>query len=817
MASQRKNYWPFVTLFFGILLVIVALPQNAKWWAPSFLRTPTFHFGLDLVGGTQLDFRISEQEINEQIDTLQTELQNMKAGGLSTAEDIANLEQQIIVLKSQQDNVMEAIRAVLERRINALGVSEATITPSYVGNEKHLLVECPGVVDVQQCIDTVGKTIALEFKEEFTEATADFEKSIRDKATATLSRITQSGETLAVVGQDLSNELGVAYTPDGNFFRSDLPKGLESLWDAPAGGPIRRIEGSITGSVQAEDGSTQTKEIPGIFLARVIGPRTQTGRTLNDAPSAFGLLATQEPNSEYKTYSKKALDTTVPEPVATKLRSMTSGDLQSVDAGDGTARVLFLRSLQPGQEKMGASHILISYKGAIQADAGVTRTKEEALTLAESLKKRVDAGENFTTLATQFSDGPSKETGGSLGEFGRGEMVPQFEAVSFTLAQGAISTPVETQFGYHIIRSDRAPFSSEDHADWDELIVRGDNALSRADALITKLKDGEVKTMEEVAHIEHIFFSLVPTGWKDTALDGKRFRSASVTLDPNSNRPVVQITFDKEGGDLFAELTKKNIGKRIAIFVGGQLVSAPTVQAEIIGGTAVITGSQNLEEARLLATDLNTGAIPAPIYLTGQRTVEATLGASAMQTSLKAALVGMVILMLFLLFVYRLPGLFADIALLSYAFLLFALLKLPLFLFSSQYIVLTLAGMAGIILSIGMAVDTNVLIFERMKEEMRKGKSLKTAARIGFERAWPSIRDGNASTFITCAILFMIGTSIVRGFAITLAVGLLISMFTAIAVTRWLLARIADTPIAEKRWLFFRANASDVPSSNNGN
>src|SRR5205823_2809729 len=133
------------------------------------------------------------------------------------------------------------------------------------------------------------------------------------------------------------------------------------------------------------------------------------------------------------------------------------------------------------------------------------------------------------------------------------------------------------------------------------------------------------------------FFSLAPTGWKDTDLDGKHFRSATTVLDPTTNRPVVQITFDDAGGKLFQELTKRNVGKRIAIFVGGDLVSAPTVQNEISGGVAVITGSASIDEAQKLAQDLNTGAIPAPIYLSGQRTVEATLGAQALDTSVKAA------------------------------------------------------------------------------------------------------------------------------------------------------------------------------------
>ena len=188
---------------------------------------------------------------------------------------------------------------------------------------------------------------------------------------------------------------------------------------------------------------------------------------------------------------------------------------------------------------------------------------------------------------------------------------------------------METPFGYHLIRADKAKTVAPDMASFNELIVTGENAAVRAQELQTRLQSGNVRSTEEAIPVRTLFFSLKPTGWKDTALDGKHFRAASVTLDPVTNIPVVQILFDTEGGRLFQELTKNNIGKRLAIFVGGELVSDPVVQQEISGGTAVITGSRNFDDARLLAQDLNTGAIPAPIHLVGQYTVEATLGASA--------------------------------------------------------------------------------------------------------------------------------------------------------------------------------------------
>ena len=787
---------------------MVALPQESKQWAPGFLRNPSFHFGLDLAGGTQLDFRISERELNEQMAQLKVELDHL-IDVEGDPERIAILQLQLNTIQEQKRNVVESIRTVLERRINAMGVSEAIITPSYIGNEKHLLVECPGVVNVQDCIEIVGKTIKLEFKEEFTEATEEFEDEVRKRAEFAFARITESGETLSTVGQDLSDELGISFQNEVNIFQEDLPDELGVLWNRSAESEPIFKEGIVTLPGQDSSGETQDTEIPGIFIAEVTKEKTQEKQVLTDAEEAFALLEEQEEGLTFNKHESKTLDDSVPVQISGILKESQPGELKTIALNDGTARVLFLSFILSGGESMEASHILVSYKDAVSASPDITRSKDEALQLAKDLATRIEQGEDFEKLAKENSDGPSGEQGGSLGSFNRGEMVPQFEDVSFTLEEGEISDPTETQFGFHLIRSDKAASKSSDIATYNELVVTGENALSRADEIVNRMKTGGVFTTQDQAHIRTLFFSLIPSGWKDTPLDGKHFRSASVTLDPTTGVPVVQITFDDEGGKMFGDITGRNVNKRIAIFVGGQLISAPVVQTEILGGTAIITGSNSFEEARTLATDLNTGAIPAPIFLSGQRTVEATLGATALRTSLQAAMIGIFVLMIYMVLIYRLLGLVADIALSAYAFLFFAFLKMPLFLFSSNYIVLTLAGMAGVILSLGMAVDANVLIFERIKEELRKGKLLKTAVRTGFERAWPSIRDGNASTFITCAILFMVGTSIVRGFAITLGTGLILSMFSAIVITRWLLKFVADSALANNMKLFGVKNTNE--------
>lgn len=798
MANRSNLFWPIVAAVIAALILIISLPKQYREWAPGFLQRPDFHLGLDLVGGTQLDFRISEDEIASQLEDLDKRIAELEAAGGGQELDALRFQRQAI--EQQQANLVESIRTVLERRINALGVSEATITPSYIGGEKHLLVECPGVVDVQECIATVGKTIQLEFKEEQTEADAAFEQGVRAKANDAFARLGRSGQTLTTLGQDMGDELGVAHQEPRTFFRDTLPNGLGQLWTAQTGKPVK-VEGSVTQAVPNDQGGTTEEQIPGVFIAQLTSPLTQTGRIVNEAPTAFDLLAKSE-GGEYRFSPDRKLDETVPAGVAGALRSMQPGELKTVSLEDGSAKLLFLRGFTPGQEEAQASHILVAYKGASEAPASVTRTKEDALKRAQDLKRQLDGGAAFADLARAQSDGPSRAVAGSLGPVTRNSLVPAFEEYVFSAPVGQISDPIETPFGYHLIRVDKAPAVTADIASFDSLTLTGPGADTKVMELMGRMQAGEVRKSDEAIGVEFIFFSLQPTGWKDTPLDGKHFRSAAATLDPTTNFPMVQIIFDDEGGRMFQELTKRNIGKRIAIFVGGQLVSAPTVQSEIIGGSAVITGSQNIQEAQVLARDLNTGAIPAPIHLAGQRTVEATLGADSLNASLKAALVGIVILMAYMLLIYRFFGVLADLALLIYAVIFLAILKLPLFLFTSQYIVLTLAGAAGMILSIGMAVDTNVLVFERVKEELKKGKLLKTAIETGFDKAWPSIRDSNISTMITCALLFLIGTSIVRGFAITLGMGVIISMFTGMVISRALARYAATTAVANNPKLF---------------
>lgn len=273
---------------------------------------------------------------------------------------------------------------------------------------------------------------------------------------------------------------------------------------------------------------------------------------------------------------------------------------------------------------------------------------------------------------------------------------------------------------------------------------------------------------------------------KSTGLTGKDLKKASVTFGSAArgakSGPQVSIEFTSEGADKFAAITKRNIGKPLIIFLDNQPVEAPTVQQEILGGSAVITGNFTPEQAKNLSIQLNAGALPVSIEILQQHFIGATLGAQSIQRSLLAGIIGISLIMIYMVAYYGLYGLIADLALIIYTLLVLAVFRTGAFVMSP--ITLTLAGIAGFILSIGMAVDANILTFERMKEELRSGKKGKAALEAGFARAWTSIRDSNVSSMITAMILLIFGTSVVRGFAVTLLIGVLVSMFSAIVTTR---------------------------------
>ena len=329
--------------------------------------------------------------------------------------------------------------------------------------------------------------------------------------------------------------------------------------------------------------------------------------------------------------------------------------------------------------------------------------------------------------------------------------------------------------------------------------------------------------------------------WKNTELTGKYLKRATLQFNPNDGSPEVSLEFNTEGSKMFEDITGRNIGKPVAIFLDGYPISVPTVNDKITGGAAVISGRFNVDEAKLLVKRLNSGALPVPISLISQKTVEASLGSKSVDNSLKAGLIGLLLVSLFMIIYYRLPGLLSVISLLVYGLTVLAIFKaLPiwlalvlvitmiglifytfselkifngtlavlfviigvlLFFYAQQAVTLSLSGVAGFILSIGIAVDANILIFARTREELKLGKSVSQAVDSGFKRAWPSIRDGNVSTIITCLILMFFGTSSVKGFGTTLFIGIAVSLFSAIVITHTLFVLILGEWLEKRTWL----------------
>lgn len=426
--------------------------------------------------------------------------------------------------------------------------------------------------------------------------------------------------------------------------------------------------------------------------------------------------------------------------------------LEPIETAEGWNFLQVISSEDRGKEVQ-ARHLLICFRGAKFCENDIS--KDEARAKIDELKTQTNP-DNFEQLARENSTEPgADQTGGDLGWFGTGMMVKPFEDAAFALPVGAISDPVETDFGFHIIHKR------------DE---RSLTAYSVARILIRKKTEAD--------------YLPPPEPWKNTGLSGKHLTRASVQFDPNTNTPQVGLDFNSEGKDLFAAITTRNVGKPLAIFLDGFPISIPSVQNAILNGQAVITGSFTVAEAKLLAQRLNAGALPVPISIISQQTVGATLGAASVKATLKAGLIGFALVALFMILYYRFAGLLSVVALAIYAVFVLALFKLiP--------VTLTLAGIAGFILSIGMAVDANVLIFARLKEELRAGKGIADAVEDGFKRAWPSIRDSNFTTLFAALIFFWFSTSLVKGFGLTLSIGIVVSMFSALWVTRIFMRLVA--------------------------
>lgn len=659
-----------------LVMGTVALPDSIKSNLPdapvlNWIKSQKTTLGLDLQGGTQLDYRID-------------------LSGVEERNNDGNLENDLVVR-----DVVEGVRSTIVRRVDGLGVSEPNIYTSDVAGEKHIIVELAGIKDVDEAKAVVGKTIQLEFKELKTEEDPEFVSKIREEAQATLNRVLEAPDTFELVAEEVKTaDNRIEHRATRENFESQLP-------------------------------NNQKEALVNMEVGQIFGELVENSGDF--AISGNGQIVERKGFIALKLEGKELRDRT-----------------------------------ETTDEEVRASHILIAYEGAQRSEQ--TRSKTEAFAEAERLLAELKAApDTFAAVATENSDGPSASSGGDLDFFGRGVMAPAFETAAFGMEVDQISEVVETDFGYHIIQ-------------------------------VTDKKEAvETTTQENFYTYSEILYDTSDDPWKATGLDGSQFRYATVVYD-HIGTPQVSIQFDDEGSKLFEEITERLNGQQLAIFVGGELISAPRVNQKITGGNAVITGNFSLQEALQLSNDLNTGAIDAPIVLSGQNTISASLGENALNLSLYAGLIGLIALAIFMVLYYRLMGVFAVIALAIYSVIIVFIIK-------TTGIVMSLAGIAGIILSIGMAVDANILIFERTKEELADGSSYLTAISTGFDRAWSSIRDSNVSSLITCVILWFFGNSIVRGFALMLGIGILVSMFTAITVTKSFLQTVQGTKISKNNFL----------------
>ncbi len=320
------------------------------------------------------------------------------------------------------------------------------------------------------------------------------------------------------------------------------------------------------------------------------------------------------------------------------------------------------------------------------------------------------------------------------------------------------------------------------------LDFREERTAEETDAILQKQKEGDQDALAQDAY------------YKPTQLTGKYLIDSQVTFDQFGSAQV-SLKFNDEGREIFSKLTKDNVGKTVAIYLDNEAISKPRVNEEITSGDAVISGTFSTEDAKQLSQRLRAGALPVPISLMSQQNIGASLGKESLEKSLFAGFIGLLIVMIFMIMFYRLSGIVASVALLCYSSFNLAIFKLSNVI--PQFgITLTLAGIAGFILSIGMAVDANVLIFERLKEELALGKSLVSALDEAFKRAWPSIFDGSFSTIITCLILYFLTSGTVKGFAITLMVGVLMSLVSAVFITKIFMKAVVSIMNDKNLWLF---------------
>lgn len=770
-----------------LLMLVVVMPTSWKDYLPEsgitdWLKAREVKYGLDLQGGVLLDYRMDLRKAEEY-----------------NSDD--NPDNDVNVAE-----LIQGVRATLESRANALGLSEPLVYTSEIGDETHIVVELAGESDLDAAKEIIGKTIQLEFKTQKKDIDEEAEKNkAATEARAVLEKALQGDKEFNLVGVAAKKLDGSVAFEEQAWFQDELPGDLSKVWNAPLNEIVPDLIFATRGYIYDGQGLTEDK---GYFIVRPKSKAT-VSRTKTEPGEDFDTVAKAESsdpeNIDLGLKSKEEL----PVEVAEQIWEMAFNEIKTVQSIDKT-QIYKNAKEEKTEAKVQASHILIAYQGSTRAAETVTRTKEEAALRAQEVLAKVKEPEaDFAALAKEYSDeAAAQQTGGDLGEFAKGVMVSAFDNAVFNMPVGLSDQIVETEFGFHIIKKIADVSAESVKKQFKVLTLKSEvvNQEEVAAQLSERLNPKEVTRDEEQLTVEYIFFSTAPQQWEPTGLDGRHFKKATINFD-QINNPFVLIEFNDEGAELFANLTEQYKGEMMAIFVGDVLVSAPTINDTITGGIAQITGQFTVQEATKLKNDLNTGAISAPVELIKQHQIGATLGKQSLDLSVYAGIIGVIVIALYMLFYYRLLGLVANIALLLYALCFVFILKASSVI--GVDIVMTLAGIAGIILSMGMAVDANVLIFERLKEELGAGKELSHALHIGFDRAWTSIRDSNVTTLLICGVLAWFGEStMIQGFAIMLSVGILLSMFTAVFITRTFLEMIALTGARHWKWLLGAKNIS---------
>ncbi|MFA7365033.1 MAG: peptidylprolyl isomerase [Patescibacteria group bacterium] len=510
----------------------------------------------------------------------------------------------------------------------------------------------------------------------------------------------------------------------------------------------------------------------------------------------------------------------------------------------------------------GDYRVLVELAGIKDVNEAIKEIGETPrLEFKEKDDENVTIGEEYISLMEEYNENLSIKAQDILEKIKEGQdfyqlAVANNSPISLSSAPGAPGTENDGGLGW--LSEDSDPFVYDIVKDYEvgdfSEIVDADNFIA-----ILKVEDKRVNSeggfdeysvrqilLEKMT--ENDLMSFVDGNWKNTELSGKNLKRAVLQFDPNTNVPEVSLEFDDEGAKLFEEITDRNVGRPVAIYLDDYPISVPNVNEKISGGKAVISGNFSITEAKELVTRLKAGALPVPIELISQKTVGATLGHQSVVDSLEAGILGLILVALFMLLVYRFFGISSVLSLVIYGLtvlamfkslpiaislllgllfvalilmvfdelkildasltLLFVVIGVILFVFGINSVTLTLAGIAGFILSIGMAVDANVLVFERIKEEIRGGRSLRDSIDEGVRCAWPSIRDGNFSTLLICLVLMSFGTGVLKGFGTTLFIGVSVSMFSAIVITRSFLLILLNKKIEKFNFLLGVKNKS---------